>query len=184
MRQYFITVRLQPQMKKYRCPWYVSTTNHNILYFVGISRTCSLNTAVCLWKAANGLAWREVARSVLHSNRGKIRAPARSPYHNLSVVLRWPPHKAQNWCRMALLLCELWRSGTLPQPNFRLLGISRRRGGRRRHQKRRKFQGACGVGKSHGINENVRFLAAEKGQMFAWERPFDAPALVWNFAIF
>jgi hypothetical protein len=24
--------RLQPQMKKYRCPWGLSTANHNILY--------------------------------------------------------------------------------------------------------------------------------------------------------
>jgi len=72
----FVTVRLQPQMKKYRCPWYVSTTNHNILYFVGISRTCSLNTAICLWKVANGPVWRGVARSVLRWNRGK---PDRKP---------------------------------------------------------------------------------------------------------
>jgi hypothetical protein len=26
----FITIRLQPQMKKYRSLWYKSTTNHNI----------------------------------------------------------------------------------------------------------------------------------------------------------
>ena len=128
-------------MKKYRCPWYVSTTNHNILYFVGNSRTCSLNTAICLWKVANGLVWRGVARFVLHSNRGKFRAAARSPYHYLSVVLQRPPHKAQNWCRIAPRLCELWTSGPLPQPNFWLPGISSRRGGRHRRQKRIKFQG-------------------------------------------
>jgi hypothetical protein len=52
----------------------VSTTNHNLLYFVGISRTCSLNTAICLWKVVNGLAGRAVAWFALHSNRGKIRA--------------------------------------------------------------------------------------------------------------
>jgi hypothetical protein len=170
-------------MKKYRCPWYVSTTNHNILCFVGISRTCSLNTAICLWKVANGLVWRGVARFVLHSNRGKFRAAARSPYHYLSVVLRWPPHKAQNWCRIAHLLCELWTSGTVPQPNFRLPGISSRRGGRHGCQKRTKLRGAYRVGKSHGINANVRFLAAGKFQMFAWKRPFDAPALAREFAI-
>ena len=111
LRRFFITVRLQPQMKKYRCPWYVSTTNHNILYFVGISRTCSLNTAICLWKVANGLVWRGVARFVLHSNRSKVRAPARSLYRYLSVAPHGPPHKAQNWCRIAPLLCELWTSG-------------------------------------------------------------------------
>ena len=32
----FITIRLQPQMKKYRCLWCMSTANHNILYFVHI----------------------------------------------------------------------------------------------------------------------------------------------------
>jgi hypothetical protein len=29
-RRCFMTVRLQPQMKKYRCLWCVSTINHNI----------------------------------------------------------------------------------------------------------------------------------------------------------
>jgi hypothetical protein len=29
-RRSFMTVRLQPQMKKYRSLWYKSTTNHNI----------------------------------------------------------------------------------------------------------------------------------------------------------
>jgi hypothetical protein len=63
-------VCFEPQMKKYRRPWYASTTNRNILYFVGVPRTCSLNTAICLWKVGNGLVWRGVARFVLHSNRG------------------------------------------------------------------------------------------------------------------
>ena len=43
-------------MKKYRCLWYVSTRNHNILYFVYIPRICLLNTATCLWKAHKTLA--------------------------------------------------------------------------------------------------------------------------------
>ena len=180
----FITIRLKPQMKKYRCLWYVSTTNHNILYFVGVSRTCSLNTATCLWKVANGLVWRGVARFVLHSSQGKFRDPARFLYHHPRVALQRPPHKGQNWCRMAPRLCELWTSGPLPQPNFRLPGISSWRGGRHRRPKRIKFQGACCVGKSHIINVNVRFLASGKFQMFAWKRPFDAPALAWEFAIF
>jgi len=34
----------------------MSTKNHNILYFVNISRTCPLNIAVRLWKVANSLA--------------------------------------------------------------------------------------------------------------------------------
>ncbi len=58
-------------MKKYRCPWCVSTGNHNILYFVRISGTCSLNTAICLWKASNSLARRGSGRSDLPQNRGK-----------------------------------------------------------------------------------------------------------------
>jgi hypothetical protein len=31
-----VTIRLKPQMKKYRSLWYKSTTNHNILYFLSI----------------------------------------------------------------------------------------------------------------------------------------------------
>jgi hypothetical protein len=30
------TIRLKPQMKKYRSLWYMSTANHNILYFLHI----------------------------------------------------------------------------------------------------------------------------------------------------
>ena len=39
----------------------MSTQNHNILYFVNISRTSSLNTALFLWKASNDLFRRGVA---------------------------------------------------------------------------------------------------------------------------
>jgi hypothetical protein len=53
-----VTVCLQPQMKKYRCPWGVSTANHNILYFVDISRTRSLNTAKWPVESSNSLAGR------------------------------------------------------------------------------------------------------------------------------
>ena len=49
---------VKPQMKKYRCLWCVSTTNHNILYLIIISRTSRLNPANCLWKVANCLVWR------------------------------------------------------------------------------------------------------------------------------
>jgi hypothetical protein len=51
----FITIRLQPQMKKYRCLWGLSTTNHNILYFVRIPGTRPLNARLCLWKAQTAL---------------------------------------------------------------------------------------------------------------------------------
>jgi RimJ/RimL family protein N-acetyltransferase len=41
-------------MKKYRCLWCMSTTNHNILYFVHIPRIYFPNKGNCLWKAQNG----------------------------------------------------------------------------------------------------------------------------------
>jgi hypothetical protein len=53
---------VKPQMKKYRCLWCMSTTNHYILYFVNISRTCPLNTVIYLWKACNSLAGSGFAR--------------------------------------------------------------------------------------------------------------------------
>ncbi len=72
MRRFFVTVRLQPQMKKYRCPWYVSTQNHNILYFVHIWRICSLNTALCLWKALRSLVRCGVARFKCRESRAIV----------------------------------------------------------------------------------------------------------------
>ena len=57
----FFTIRLQPQMKKYRCLWYKSTTNHNILYFVAVSGIWFQNANKRLWKAQNGLAQRGLA---------------------------------------------------------------------------------------------------------------------------
>jgi hypothetical protein len=53
-----VTARLQPQMKKYRSLWWMSTGNHNILYLAYIRRIRFLNTGICLWKAQNGLALR------------------------------------------------------------------------------------------------------------------------------
>ncbi len=54
----FVTIRLQPQMKKYRCLWYMSTRNHNILYSADILGIRLLNIGNCLWKAQNSLARR------------------------------------------------------------------------------------------------------------------------------
>jgi len=45
-------------MKKYLCWLYMSTENHNILYFVGVSSTKVLNKGICLWKAPKTLAGR------------------------------------------------------------------------------------------------------------------------------
>ncbi len=52
-------------MKKYRCLWYKSTTNHNILYFVHIPGISFLNKGKCLWKAQTPLAGRGVMRAAL-----------------------------------------------------------------------------------------------------------------------
>ncbi len=49
----------------------MSRTNHNILYFAGISRTCLLNTAICLWKLTNSLTWRGIMRSELAYQSGQ-----------------------------------------------------------------------------------------------------------------
>ena len=65
----FLTVRLQPQMKKYRRPWCMSRGNHNILCFLCVSGTSTQNRAICLWKASNSLAWHGFARSDLLQNR-------------------------------------------------------------------------------------------------------------------
>ena len=51
-----IKARLRPQMKKYLCLWYMSTKNHNILYFVDVSSTYFANKGICLWKALKTLA--------------------------------------------------------------------------------------------------------------------------------
>ena len=74
LRRCLLTPCLQPQMKTYRCPWCVSRTNHNILYFVNISRTSSLNPAICLWKLRISLAGRGFERSNLHRIWGITRA--------------------------------------------------------------------------------------------------------------
>jgi hypothetical protein len=45
-------------MKKYRSLWYMSTTNHNILYFHHIPGIQPLNSGICLWKVENSLVVR------------------------------------------------------------------------------------------------------------------------------
>jgi len=54
----FMTIRLQPQMKKYRCLWCKSTTNHYILYFVHTFVIHFINKGNSLWKARNRLVRR------------------------------------------------------------------------------------------------------------------------------
>jgi hypothetical protein len=45
-------------MKKYRSLLWMSTTNHNILYFLFISRISFANSGNCLWKAQKPQALR------------------------------------------------------------------------------------------------------------------------------
>jgi len=89
---------VKPQMKKYRCPWCMSTRNHNILYFVSIWGTSPLNTAICLWKAQNSLAWRGFRRSKLLRSRGKFGLGWPTAALLQSLVPPRIRHKAQNRC--------------------------------------------------------------------------------------
>ncbi len=98
-------------MKKYRCPWCLSTGNHNILYFVDILGTCSLNTAICLWKASKallGAGLRGVFCPKTGADPKATDGQARFPSHRLSVAHAWTRHKAQKWCNWPAELCELW----------------------------------------------------------------------------
>ena len=112
MRRCLLTPCLQPQMKTYRCPWCVSRTNHNILYFVNISRTSSLNPGLCLWKLRFSLAGRGSGRSGLHRIWGTEWArpgPLSHPStHASTLALAGLWHKAQNRCTLAAILFKLW----------------------------------------------------------------------------
>ena len=66
---YNVTPRLQPQMKKYRCLWGMSTANHNILYSLVICGTSSLNTADLPVESSNGLAECGVSSGVMPQKR-------------------------------------------------------------------------------------------------------------------
>jgi hypothetical protein len=50
-------------MKKYRSPWGMSTTNHNILCLHYIPGTLLLNTAIRLWKTEKPPRKSQVRRS-------------------------------------------------------------------------------------------------------------------------
>ena len=110
-----LTPCLQPQMKTYRCPWCVSRTNHNILYFVNISCTSSLNPGLCLWKPRISLAGRGFERSDLHQIWGVARAhPGPQSNRSTRASTLAPPrlqHKAQNRCTSPALLFKLWTIG-------------------------------------------------------------------------
>ena len=112
LRRFFLTPCLQPQMKTYRCPWCVSRTNHNILYFGGISRTSSLNTAICLWKVRNSSVRRGSARFKLPQFWGTRWVGQRLPPHRLTLAPVGLRHKAQNRCTSAAILFKLWTFGS------------------------------------------------------------------------
>lgn len=83
LRRCLLTPCLQPQMKTYRCPWCVSRTNHNIWYFGHISRTSSLNPAICLWKLRFSLVGRGFRRHGNAPNLEQRRGVARGPVVSL-----------------------------------------------------------------------------------------------------
>jgi hypothetical protein len=111
-----LTDCLQPQMKTYRCPWCVSRTNHNILYFVNISRTTSLNTAICLWKLRISLVCRGSWRSNLHRIWGTAKASQAPPSLLPTLAPGEPWHKAQDWCSSRAILFKLWTISRLYPP--------------------------------------------------------------------
>ena len=98
-------------MKTYRCPWCVSRTNHNILYFVHISRTSSLNTAICLWKLRISLAPRGFPRSILPQIQGMIGASPRPPRPCLNPSpARTPAQGAEpvHFARTSVQVVDIW----------------------------------------------------------------------------
>jgi hypothetical protein len=70
-------------MKKYLSLLYMSTKNHNILYFVDISGINFANKGICLWKAPKALAGRgfepaQFALKPVHPSE-TVTAPAQNP---------------------------------------------------------------------------------------------------------
>ncbi len=114
-RHGFLTVRLQPQMKKYRCLWWMSTPGHNILYFFVICRILLLNAGICLWKAPNSPSQRGFPgcfppEFVQHQGLA-LRLHASSP----SLAPVEAGNKAGQRCKMRSSLCEIRRFERLPQ---------------------------------------------------------------------
>jgi hypothetical protein len=55
-------------MKKYRCPWYMSTKNYYILCFLPLPGINLGNKGNSLWKASDGLVWSGFELSVCCNN--------------------------------------------------------------------------------------------------------------------
>jgi hypothetical protein len=109
---------VKPQMKKYRCLWGVSTTNHNILYFVVISGIPSLNTAFCLWKPGISLARRGFFARPLPQIRFKPGSRAASR-HGFSVFPPHTPHKAQKQGTFGDFPVQMWTFWAFSGPSSR-----------------------------------------------------------------
>jgi len=63
-------------MSKYRSLWYMSTTNHNILYFNDIQSIYILIPRICLWKAGDSLARRRLGAPILTRFLSNLRSGA------------------------------------------------------------------------------------------------------------
>jgi len=106
----FISIRLQPQMKKYRSLWGMSTTNHNILYFLCIPRISFANTGNRLWKARKPQKRRgptafNFAQNTVHRRLAAVSGLIQKPS---------PRHGQAQGVKPALLvarLCKMWRFG-------------------------------------------------------------------------
>src|ERR1039457_472071 len=98
-------------MKTYRCPWCVSRTNHNILYFVHISRTSSLNTAICLWKLRFSLAQQGFQRSEFASNPRQCAGRSRTSISSTNPSPRRTPAQGAepvHFARGSVQVVDIW----------------------------------------------------------------------------
>jgi hypothetical protein len=73
----------------------MSTTNHNILYFVVIRGTRPLNMGICLWKAQNRLSERGLDAEVAPKIVQTLRRPS-DPAPIRSLAFAKPMYKTQN----------------------------------------------------------------------------------------
>jgi hypothetical protein len=109
-------IAVKPQMKKYRSLWCVSTTNHNILYFVGILGICPLNPAIYLWKLTKGLVWRGLKRFNPPQNHSKFTLQA-FRRHFSSLFPAPARYKTQKQCIFSDFPVQMWTFGAISQPH-------------------------------------------------------------------
>jgi hypothetical protein len=104
-------------MKKYRSLWCMSTTNHNILYFLNIRGIRLVNNGNRLWKAQKAQAWRGVGLPILPHmlcNRGFAGVSGLIQ----SVVLGGGGGKAQKRCRLGADCVEKWTTAFNLPPDW------------------------------------------------------------------